>query len=31
MWERRTLVVVDEAAMLDSRVTGELLAEAKAV
>ena len=28
-WDSRTLVVVDEAAMLDSRVTGELLAEAK--
>ena len=28
-WSRGTLVVVDEAAMLDSRVTGELLAEAK--
>jgi len=28
-WDRRTVVVVDEAAMLDSRVTGELLAEAK--
>lgn len=28
-WNARTLVVVDEAAMLDSRVTGELLAEAK--
>lgn len=29
-WTARTLVVVDEAAMLDSRMTGELLAEAKA-
>jgi Ti-type conjugative transfer relaxase TraA len=28
-WTARTLVVVDEAAMLDSRMTGELLAEAK--
>ena len=28
-WDRRTVVVVDEAAMLDSRVTGELLAEAR--
>ena len=28
-WDRRTVVVVDEAAMLDSRVTGEVLAEAK--
>ncbi len=28
-WNRRTVVVVDEAAMLDSRVTGELLTEAK--
>ena len=28
-WDRRTVVVVDEATMLDSRVTGELLAEAK--
>jgi Ti-type conjugative transfer relaxase TraA len=28
-WDRRTVLVVDEAAMLDSRVTGELLAEAK--
>ena len=27
-WSARTLVIVDEAAMLDSRVTGELLAEA---
>jgi Ti-type conjugative transfer relaxase TraA len=27
--DRRTVLVVDEAAMLDSRVTGELLAEAK--
>ncbi len=26
-WDRRTVVVVDEAAMLDSRVTGELLAK----
>ena len=29
VWDRRTVVVVDEAAMLDSRVTGELLAEAR--
>ena len=29
-WTRHTLVVVDEAAMLDSRIMGELLAEAKA-
>ncbi len=28
-WNRRTVVVVDEAAMLDSRVTGELLTEAR--
>ena len=28
-WDRRTVVVIDEAAMLDSRVTGEVLAEAK--
>ncbi|MHB8284502.1 MAG: AAA family ATPase, partial [Caulobacteraceae bacterium] len=28
-WNGRTLVVVDEAAMLDSKVMGELLAEAK--
>lgn len=28
-WGARTLVVVDEAAMLDSRVTGELLAEVR--
>jgi len=28
-WSNRTLVVVDEAAMLDSRITGELLAEAR--
>ncbi len=28
-WDRRTVLVVDEAAMLDSRVTGELLSEAK--
>ena len=28
-WDARTLVVVDEAAMLDARVTGELLAEAR--
>ncbi len=28
-WDRRTVLVVDEAAMLDSRITGELLAEAK--
>ena len=30
IWDKRTVVIVDEAAMLDSRVTGELLAEAKA-
>ncbi len=28
-WDKRTVLVVDEAAMMDSRVTGELLAEAK--
>lgn len=28
-WDRRTVAVVDEAAMLDTRVLGELLAEAK--
>jgi len=28
-WDKRTVLVVDEAAMLDSRVTGELLAEAR--
>jgi len=28
-WDRRTVVIVDEAAMLDSRVTGELLAQAR--
>jgi len=28
-WDRRTVVVVDEAAMLDTRVTGELLAAAR--
>ena len=28
-WDRRTVVIVDEAAMLDSRVTGELLAEVR--
>ncbi|MBN8905684.1 MAG: AAA family ATPase, partial [Rhodospirillales bacterium] len=28
-WDRRTVLMVDEAAMLDSRVTGELLAEAR--
>jgi Ti-type conjugative transfer relaxase TraA len=28
-WDRRTVLVVDEAAMLDSRVTGEVLAEAR--
>jgi Ti-type conjugative transfer relaxase TraA len=28
-WDRRTVVVVDEAAMLDSKVTGELLTEAR--
>jgi Ti-type conjugative transfer relaxase TraA len=29
-WNQRTVLVVDEAAMLDSRVTGEVLAEARA-
>ena len=28
-WDRRTVVVVDEAAMLDSHVTGELVAQAR--
>jgi ATP-dependent exoDNAse (exonuclease V) alpha subunit len=28
-WNARTVVIVDEAAMLDSRITGELLAEAR--
>src|SRR5271170_5365986 len=28
-WGRRTVVIVDEAAMLDSRITGELLAAAR--
>ncbi len=28
-WDRRTVVIVDEAAMLDARITGELLAEAR--
>ena len=28
-WDRKTVVIVDEAAMLDARVTGELLAEAR--
>jgi len=28
-WDRRTVIIVDEAAMLDSRVTGELLGEAR--
>jgi ATP-dependent exoDNAse (exonuclease V) alpha subunit len=28
-WDRRTVVVVDEAAMLDTRITGELLAAAR--
>jgi Ti-type conjugative transfer relaxase TraA len=28
-WDRHTVVVVDEAAMLDTRVTGELLSEAR--
>ncbi len=28
-WDKRTVVVVDEAAMLDTRVTGELLAAAR--
>ena len=28
-WHRRTVVIIDEAAMLDSRVTGEVLAEAR--
>ncbi len=30
-WDKRTVVVVDEAAMLDTRVTGELLAAARQV
>jgi Ti-type conjugative transfer relaxase TraA len=29
-WDAKTVVIVDEAAMLDSRITGELLAAAKA-
>ena len=28
-WDRRTVLIIDEAAMLDSRVTGEVLAEAR--
>jgi Ti-type conjugative transfer relaxase TraA len=28
-WDRRTVIIVDEAAMLDTRITGELLAEAR--
>ena len=28
-WDRHTVVIVDEAAMLDARVTGELLSEAR--
>jgi hypothetical protein len=28
-WDRRTVVIVDEAAMLDTRITAELLAEAR--
>jgi len=28
-WDRRTVLVIDEAAMLDTRITGELLAEAR--
>ncbi|MBS0642082.1 MAG: AAA family ATPase, partial [Proteobacteria bacterium] len=28
-WDKRTVLMVDEAAMLDTRVTGELLAEAR--
>ena len=28
-WDKRTVVMVDEAAMLDTRVTGELLAAAR--
>ena len=28
-WDRRTVVIVDEAAMMDSRVTGEVLGEAR--
>jgi Ti-type conjugative transfer relaxase TraA len=28
-WDRRTVVIVDEAAMMDSRVTGEMLGEAR--
>ena len=27
-WDRRTVLIIDEAAMLDSGVTGEVLAEA---
>jgi ATP-dependent exoDNAse (exonuclease V) alpha subunit len=29
VWDRRTVLIIDEAAMLDSRVTGEVLAEAR--
>jgi hypothetical protein len=28
-WDAKTLVIVDEAAMLDSRITGELLSAAR--
>jgi Ti-type conjugative transfer relaxase TraA len=28
-WDRRTVVIVDEAAMMDSRITGEVLGEAR--
>lgn len=28
-WDRRTVIIVDEAAMLDTRITAELLAEAR--
>jgi Ti-type conjugative transfer relaxase TraA len=28
-WDRRTVLIIDEAAMLDTRITGELLAEAR--
>jgi Ti-type conjugative transfer relaxase TraA len=28
-WDRKTVVIVDEAAMLDARITGELLAESR--
>lgn len=28
-WDRKTVIILDEAAMLDARITGELLAEAR--